>query len=166
MCINQQRCAVIIAARNIQPVNLPRAVIMINIERGTILRALFSCVALQTWFAGMYESRSLHFLVTRSSGDFGYWVLMLLAVLGVVLLMDTVVNDMMHRRYRLEWALEMRPTILMTMAILQAGEVFVATHVVESVALSLHGLIMSVFMAVSAFRDVQHRYKGNNKCVT
>jgi hypothetical protein len=139
---------------------------MINIERGTILRALFSCIALQTWFAGLYEPRSMHFLVTRDAGDFGYWVVGFMGTLGIALLLDTVVNDMLPKRLRLPYLLDNRPYVLMAMAILQAAELYVAAHIMGSWSLAFYCLTLSFFMTVTAFRDVQLRCLGNQKCET
>lgn len=133
---------------------------MINIERGTILRALFSCLALQTWFSGLCEKRSMHFLVTSEAGLFGVLVIGVMGVLGLVLFLDTVVNDMMSANKRFPWALNKRPYVLMGLAVLNAGELFVAAHKVGSLSLSLYCAIMATFLAATAFRDVQIRYRG------
>lgn len=133
---------------------------MINIERGSFLRAFFALHAILVWFCALYEPRSMHYLVTRDAGLVGRCLAGTFGMLGLLLLLDVVINDFMPKRFKFASALVYRPRMLMAMAMLLGAEMFVAVKRLGSWGLSLYCLLFITFTIITAFRDVQLRYKG------
>jgi len=131
---------------------------MISVERGTILRGFFSLLTVHTWFCGMFDPRSLHYLVTAKAQGLGLVVITLFGLLGLLALVDTVVNDVMGKKYFLNALLGRRHLIFMNIALLNATELFVATQYVFSWGLALYCLLVCSFVVLTAFRDIHYRY--------
>jgi hypothetical protein len=133
---------------------------MINIERGTIIRALFSLLTIHTWFCGMFDPQTVHYQITERSGFVGVVVVTLLGLLGLLALVDTVVNDMMSQNYFLKSLLGRRHLIFMAIALLYATELYVSLQFVQSWGLALYCLLMVSFLVITAFRDINYRFPG------
>lgn len=137
---------------------------MTNLPRGSLIRTYFSLQALHTAFSGFFESKSLHFLVTQQAGQLGVYVVAFAGALGLVALIDTVVNDLLPPKYSFNNGLEHRHLVFMFLALVQAAELFVAVHYVRSLGLSLYCILNVIFITIAAFQDVQIRYKGTQQC--
>ena len=134
---------------------------MISVERGTILRGFFSLLTVHTWFCGMFDPRSLHYLVTYKAQGIGLVVISLFGLLGLLALVDTVVNDVMSKKYFLKPLLGRRHLIFMAIALLNATELFVSVQYVFSWGLAMYCLLVCSFVVLTAFRDIRHRYPDN-----
>lgn len=133
-------------------------------QSGSLIRAYFSLLAFHTVFSGFFEPKSLHFLVVHQAGDLGYWIIVFTGVLGVISLVDTIVNDVLPEKYSFHNGLNHRHLVFMSLALAQAAEMFVSLHYVYSWGLALFCLLNVVFLTIAAFRDVQIRYKGTKEC--
>lgn len=117
----------------------------------TVLRTFFALLTLHTWFCGMYENKTLHFMVTQKAGPLGLAVITAFGFLGFLALLDTMVE--------LPTLRENRHLIFMAISILNAAELFVSLQYISSWGLALYCLLVSVFVAITAILDVYVRYK-------
>lgn len=139
---------------------------MPNVQRSSILRAFFSLLALHTWFCGMFDPKTLHFMVTKEANELGLTVVTLFGVLGLLGFLDVVVNDFMCEDRSLPSLMEWRHLLFMGIAILNASEMFVAMKYVQSWGLTLYCSLVSTFVTITAFRDIQIRFSGPQKCAS
>lgn len=137
---------------------------MLNIQRGSILRAYFSLQAILTWATGVFEPKSVHSLVTQEAGPLGSVVLALMGVLGVMCYVDVLINDTLPKRFNAYWLLRHRHLMLMLLAMFNAAELFVAVHLISAWGLAFHCLLNVLFIVTTAFRDVQLRYPRKEVC--
>lgn len=137
---------------------------MLNLPRGSMIRTYFSLQALHTAFSGFFDPRSLHFMVTQKAGELGVYIVAFAGALGLVAFIDSVVNDIFPSKYSFNNGLEHRHLVLMFLAIAQASELFVAVRYVRSMDLAVYCVLNITFITITAFQDVQVRYKGIKKC--
>ncbi len=128
--------------------------------RGSILRLFFSLLTLHTCFCGLFDARTLHYMVTIKAGVMGTWVIVAFGALGLMALADTFVNDFLPKGYSMLTLQKSRHLIFMSIAILNCAELFVAVRLVESWGLVLYCLLVSSFVVITAFSDIQHRFPG------
>lgn len=131
---------------------------MTPLARSSTLRMFFSLLTLHTWFSGMFEPRSLHFLVTQEAYPVGLWVVTLFGILGFLTFVDLLINDILPEQYSVPFLLKQRHLIFMAIAILNAAEFFVSLKYVASWGLGLYCLLVCSFVAITAFRDIQLRF--------
>lgn len=124
---------------------------MLNTERGAVLRTFFALLTLHTWFCGLYEPLSLHFMVTEKAAGLGILAVTMFGMLGLLLLVDAVIYLPTLRDNRLG--------ILMSISLMNAAELFVALHFISSWGLAIYCLLVSSFVAITAFLDIHVRYK-------
>jgi hypothetical protein len=133
---------------------------MTTTKRGSILRLFFSLLTLHTCYCGLFDNRTLHFLVTIKAGDLGTAVIVAFGALGLMALADTFVNDFLPKEYTMLRLQKSRHLIFMAIAILNCAELFVAVRLVESWGLVLYCLLVSLFVVITAFSDIQTRFPG------
>jgi hypothetical protein len=131
---------------------------MISVERGTILRGFFSLLTMHTWYCGMFDPLTLHYMVTQGAGWVGLGVITLFGLLGMLALVDTVVNDVMSKKFFLNVLLGRRHLVFMNIALLNATELFVSVQYVFSWGLALYCFLVCSFVVLTAFRDIHYRY--------
>jgi hypothetical protein len=127
-------------------------------KRGSILRLFFSLLTLHTSFCGLFDSRTLHYMVTVKAGTLGVVVISVFGILGLLALADTFINDFLPKEYKLLPVQEHRHIIFMSIAIINCAELFVAVKIVQSWGLVLYCLLVSVFVVITAYSDIQHRF--------
>ena len=133
---------------------------MLNIQYGSILRAFFALLALHTWFCGMFDPKTMHFMVTKEAHGLGLAVVTAFGALGFLALLDAIVNDFMDQDHAMPSLMECRHLLFMGIAILNASEMFVALKYVQSWGLTLYCLLVCTFVTVIAFRDIKIRFSG------
>lgn len=133
---------------------------MLKIERGSILRLFFSLLTLHTWYCGMFDPRTLHYMVTTMAGNLGVWIITLFGCLGLAALLDGFINDFLPRQFSIKPLLKSRHLVFMAIAILNSSELFVAVRYVESWGLTLYCLLITTFVVITAFSDIKARFPG------
>lgn len=133
---------------------------MPNVQRSSILRAFFALLALHTWFSGMFDPKTLHFMVTKEAHGLGLFVVTAFGTIGFLALLDVVVNDFMDERHVLPSLMEIRHILFMGIALLNASEMFVSLKYIQSWGLTLYCLLVCTFVTITAFRDIKIRFSG------
>lgn len=133
---------------------------MITIERGSILRLFFSLLTIHTWYCGMFDTKTLHYMVTTQAGELGSVIIMLFGSLGLVALADSFVNDFMPRQYSMKTLMKFRHLVFMIIAIMNSAELYVAVQYVQSWGLTFYCLLITTFVVITAFSDIKARFPG------
>jgi hypothetical protein len=131
---------------------------MKSVERSTILRGFFSLLTLHTWYCGMFDPSTMHYIVTAKAQGIGLVVITLFGLLGLLALVDTVINDIMSHKYYTHFLLGRRHLIFMNIALLNATELYVSIQYGFSWGLALYSLLVCSFVVLTAFRDIHYRF--------
>lgn len=124
---------------------------------GSIFRAYIGGNAIVTWYVAMTDPRSLmHLLAMTGEGAVLIWLLMFI---GIVLLLDVVINDFLPHRFHWRPALRQRHFILFAMAFCYVAQLYVAVARLYTAGLLLYYLWNAVAIMFIAFIDANQRSK-------
>lgn len=124
---------------------------------GSLFRLYMSGTALITGYIAFNDPRSLMFLLaTITEGAILVWLLMLIGIVGVV---DAVINDFMSEHFQIKITLHHRHFILAAMAFCYVAQLFVAFYHLRSTGLLFYYLWNAITLMVVAFIDAHQRSK-------
>jgi hypothetical protein len=132
---------------------------MQKLPRGAMIRMLY-CLQVLTisFFSISYDNSIIHELVKCTQGNVWLIVGSMCALAGIGIA-DFIVNDFMPAKYQLACALHIRHAVYMLIAIGYAILMsFAVKH--EMYATIPYFMVNIIFIVVSAFTDVQRRYKS------
>jgi urea transporter len=124
---------------------------------GTISRIFLFGLALILGSVGLTDSRSLFSLV--ASTDQGFILMWVMIILGVVGVIDVLINDLMPQQFKWRCAHTHRHFLLALMAFCYVAQVYVANSHVKSIGLVIYLLWNAVSLMLVAFVDAHKRSK-------
>jgi len=124
---------------------------------GSVFRVYMGGNAIVSAFIALHESRSLMHLVASTVE--GSALILLLALAGLAVLIDALVNDFLPARFHWRVAVRQRHFLLAALAFCYVAQLYVAFFYLRSIGLLIHYLWNVVAIMAVAFCDAHQRSK-------
>jgi hypothetical protein len=121
----------------------------------TLLRMYMGGNAVVTWHNAISEPQSLIALSTRTSD--GLMLVWLLGIVGALMAIDVIINDVMPKRYIWSKALKNRHFLFSALAFCYVSQLFVGVMAHQGVALLIYYIWNASIIMVASFLDAKKR---------